>query len=119
MSLSNVVVIACVTEEKTCNYKFTDTPDMLSVNACKQKIARRVGEILELLSRSDFGMECSDVFWLQKLLKSVIRALDDIRCAQCMPHNKVKTNIPNYVIIALKICANTASPYSLYFRKKN
>jgi len=55
----------------------------LSTNECVRKVGRRVCEILDLLARSDNDMECADACWLMDLLKSVIRALDDLQSGCC------------------------------------
>jgi len=63
----------------------TDMSDTLPADVCVRMVGRRVREILDLLARSDNDLECADAYWLQKLLKSVIRALDDLRRACCRP----------------------------------
>ncbi|KAL5243112.1 hypothetical protein ACI65C_010522, partial [Semiaphis heraclei] len=63
----------------------TDVPDTLPADVCVRMVGGRVREILDLLARSDNDMGCADAYWLQKLLKSVIRALDDLRSACCGP----------------------------------
>jgi len=63
----------------------TDVSDTLPADVCVRMVSGRVREILDLLARSDNDMGCADAYWLQKLLKSVIRALDDLRSACCGP----------------------------------
>ncbi|XP_003247667.1 uncharacterized protein LOC100570274 [Acyrthosiphon pisum] len=70
-----------------------DMSDTLPADVCVRMVGGRVREILDLLARSDNDMGCADAYWLQKLFKSVIRALDDLRSACCRPRQI--TNLRN------------------------
>uniref|UniRef100_A0A2S2PSP4 Uncharacterized protein n=1 Tax=Schizaphis graminum TaxID=13262 RepID=A0A2S2PSP4_SCHGA len=56
-----------------------------------QMVGGRVREILDLLARSENDIGCEEACRLQKLLKSVIRALDDLRSACCRPGQNITT----------------------------
>lgn len=79
-----------------------DMSDTLPADVCVRMVGGRVREILDLLARSDNDMGCADAYWLQKLFKSVIRALDDLRSACCRPR---QVNIPIFSLVHC-ICAS-------------
>lgn len=60
-----------------------DAPATLPARVCLREVGGRVREILDLLARLDHDDGYADVYWLQKLLKSIIRALDDLRGPTC------------------------------------
>jgi len=70
--------------------------DTMPADVCVRLVGGRVREILDLLARSDNDMGCADAYWLQKLFKSVIRALDDLRSACCRPR---QVNIPIFSLV--------------------
>lgn len=73
-------------------------------DACVRMVGGRVREILDLLARSDGDMACADARRLQRLLKSVIRALDDLRADCCRtPPRQVNNNIILFLFVTAAV----------------
>lgn len=59
--------------------------DTLPADLCMRMVGERVREILDLLALSGNGIGCAEARRLQKLFKSVIQALEDLKSGCCRP----------------------------------